>query len=147
MRVAVILLLASTLAGCARVSSRALTEADTGARVEVSVGDVIEVSLEESPSTGYRWETVVVPDMLELVGDTYVEPDTDLVGVAGARVLRFQAVGDHAGVLRLEYTRPFEELPVPERVVEYIVVVGDAPWPPAPGGSAPGTSTATVPEA
>ncbi|MGD2060889.1 MAG: protease inhibitor I42 family protein [Acidimicrobiia bacterium] len=133
------------VAGCGGGTVRALSEADSGSEVEVPVGAVLEVTLEENPSTGYRWETMSLPDMIELVADEYLEPDTDLVGAPGTRVLRFEAVTENAGILRLEYVRSFEEAPVPERVVEYVVIVGNAVWPPEPTDSTPGTSTATAP--
>lgn len=125
--------------------SHNLTDADSGSEVVVDVGDVIEVKLEENPSTGYRWEVVSVLEMIELTGDEYLEPDTDAVGAPGTRVLRFEATAEDAGVLRIEYIRSFDDPPVPERVVEYIFIVGDAVWPPVPTGSSPGTSTATAP--
>lgn len=132
-------------ASCSSGGTRALTESDNGSEVTVEVGDVIEVALEENPSTGYSWHPAALPGMLELVGDDYVEPDTDLVGAPGTRELRFEVIAEDAGILRLEYIRPFDDPPVAERIVEYIVVAGDAVWPPVPTGSSPSTSTATAP--
>jgi inhibitor of cysteine peptidase len=146
MRGAIALLVMSLLAvACGGDTSRKLTDADSGSEVAVSVGDLIEVSLEENPSTGYRWEVVSPPAMIELTDDDYLEPDTDAVGAPGTRELRFEATAEEAGILRLEYIRPFDDPPVPERIVEYIIIVGDAVWPPVPTGSPPGTSTDTAP--
>lgn len=133
------------LTACGGDAVRDLTEDDSGSEVAVSLGDVIEISLEENPSTGYRWEVVSPPEMIELTSDEYLEPDTDAVGAPGERLLTYEAIADGAGILRLEYIRPFDDPPVAERVVEYVVIVGDAVWPPVPTGSAPGTSTATAP--
>jgi hypothetical protein len=46
-------------------------------------------------------------------------------------------------VLRLEYLRPFDDPPIPERIVEYIVKVEGAEWPPT-GVTMPPISTATA---
>jgi hypothetical protein len=45
-------------------------------------------------------------------------------------VFTFAAVGEGAGILRLEYVRSFDDPPVPERIVEFIVRVDGAAWPP-----------------
>lgn len=141
--VAGLLLAGLLIAACGGGTVRELTESDSGSEIATSIGDVLEVELEENPSTGYRWEVVSSPDMLELTADDYLPPDTDTVGAPGTRRLSYETVAEGAGILRLEYIRPFDDPPVPERVVEYIVVVGDAVWPPA-SGVTPGTSTATV---
>lgn len=130
---------------CSSDTAEILTEDDSGSEVNVAVGDVLEIRLEGNPSTGYSWEVASPPDMIELVDDGYVEADSDAVGAPGTRVLTYEAVAEDAGILRLEYIRPFDDPPIPERIVEYIVIVGDAVWPPVPTGSAPGTSTATAP--
>jgi inhibitor of cysteine peptidase len=133
------------LASCGGSATHSLTGDQSGEQVSVDPGEVIEVTLESNPSTGYVWEIVMTPEMIELSGDEYVAPGGDLVGEPGSHTFMFNVLDDGAGVLRLEYIRPFEDPAAPERVVEYIVVVGDAVWPPEPTGSSPGTSTATAP--
>ena len=41
----------------------------------------------------------------------------------------FVALAD-ADILRLEYIRPFDDPVIPERIVEFIIRVDGAPWPP-----------------
>ena len=80
--------------------------------------------------------------LVTLQSSTYEEPSQpDVVGAAGTQVFVFSVDGSGAGILRLEYFRPFEELPIPDRVVEYIIRIDGAPWPP-PTVEAPGTSIA-----
>jgi predicted secreted protein len=122
-----------------------LTETDSLGQFSIEDGDTVEIVLEENPSTGFVWEPVAIPEMLTLSSDEYVEPDNDLVGAPGSHVFLLTAGGEGAGIVRLEYVRPFDDPIVPERVVEYIVIVGDASWPPDQGGQAPGTSGATAP--
>ncbi len=135
------------LSGCGDdVSPLSFTAADSGSEVRIGSGDQFQVVLESNPSTGYSWEVTGEPDpsILELVSHGLEAADTDLVGAAGTEVFVFKGVGFGAGVLRLEYFRPFDELPVPERVVEFIIRVDDAPWPPD-DAAPPSTSTATAP--
>ena len=145
MRRGLALFAAALLAACSSGGTRTLGESDSGSEVTAAVGDVIDVALEENPSTGYTWELAGLPDVLEPIGDEYIEPETDLVGAPGTRELSFEVVSEDAGILRLEYVRPFEDSPVAERIVEYIIVAGDAVWPPVPTGSSPTTSTASAP--
>lgn len=128
-----------------------LTSAESGSEVSIGSGERFEVRLESNPSTGFSWQA----DLMSLVGvvelhsTSYDGPaDTDVVGAAGTDVFVFDATNRGAGVLRFEYIRPFDDPVVPSRVVEYIVRVDGAPWPPDSSGvEPPSTATASVPDA
>ena len=128
-------------------ATHVVTEAESTTEVAIATGDTLEVRLESNPATGYSWSVPQggLPPMLDHTGSEFVMPDTDLVGAPGTEIHRFEAMEGGAGVLRLEYVRPFEDQPIPERVVEYIVRVDGAPWPPDPASLPPGTSTQTAP--
>lgn len=138
------LVLAATGCGGGDTGTVALSLLDAGAVVDLATGDLLELELEANPSTGFRWEAVSVPAALVPRGDRFVALDDATVGAPGVQVLAFEAVGPGAGILRLEYLRPFEERPVPERVVEYVIRVDGAAWPPDDPGPTPTTSTAAV---
>lgn len=144
-RSCVLIALILVATACGGGSTRELTESDSGSVVDVEIGDVIEIRLEENPSTGYTWELEAPPASVELTNDVFVSGDNTLVGGAGTRQLDFAVIEEEAGILRLEYLRPFDDPPVAEKVVEYIVVVGDATWPPDQTDSTPATSTETAP--
>lgn len=124
-----------------------LTEAESTSEVSVETGDRIEVRLESNPSTGFGW---VVDDptaggLARLESSSFEEPsDPELVGAPGTEVFVFEIIQPGAAVLRLQYVRPFDDPIVPEKIVEYIVRVDGAAWPPA-GVEPPDTSTASVP--
>lgn len=125
-----------------------VTADDSGDELVVSSGDRIEVSLESNPSTGYSWQVDdrAVAAFTSIGSSEYRAPDDgDQVGAAGVEVLTVEVIGRGAGVLRLEYVRPFDDLPVPERVVEYIVRSDGAPWPPDDVEPVRDTSTASAP--
>ncbi|MBK5266864.1 MAG: protease inhibitor I42 family protein [Acidimicrobiia bacterium] len=135
------------LSGCGDdVNTLSFTAADSGSEVRVGSGDQFQVVLESNPSTGYSWEVTGEPDpgILELVSHSFEGADADLVGAAGTEVFVFKGVGFGAEVLRMEYFRPFDDPPVPERVVEFRVRVDDAPWL-SDDAAPPSTSTATAP--
>jgi predicted secreted protein len=128
-------------------TARTLTEADNLSEVLLDSGDEFEIRLESNATTGFEWmiDEDSLPETIELIDDRYEAPDTDLVGAPGTQVYMFEATEDGAGILRLEYVRLFEDPIIPERVIEYIIRVDKAPWPPEDPGTPPGTSTATAP--
>lgn len=141
------LLLALAIASCGDSSGGAqLTQADSGDEILVDTGDRFEVRLEANLSTGYSWE--VDPGsataFLTMVSSTYEAPDSDLVGAAGTEIFVFEAAQSGAGILRLNYIRPFDDPVIPERVVEFIVRADGVPWT-RDSGQPPDTSTATAP--
>lgn len=126
-----------------------VTEAETTEEIALAADERFEVRLASTPSTGYRWEmsTMTTGGIVELESRTFEEPEeAQIVGAAGTDVLVFRAAEAGAGVLRLEYVRAFDDPPVPERVVEYIVRIDGAPWPPDRDDvDPPRTATATAP--
>jgi predicted secreted protein len=132
------------LASCGAGVTHSLADDQSGDQVLADVGDVIEFRFESNPSTGYRWEIVTTPEMIELVGDEYVAPSGERVGAPGTRMFMFDVLEEGAGILRFEYIRPFDDPPVPERVAEYMIIGGGAVWPSEPTGPPPRTSTATA---
>lgn len=126
-----------------------VTEADTTAQIAVTAGEQFEVRLESNPSTGFRWEIAAMsmPRLVELVSRGFVdEADDDVVGAAGTEVFVFEVADSGAGILGLEYIRSFDDPPVPERIVEYIVRIDGAVWPPERDDSQPPLATATAPD-
>jgi len=143
-----VLVLAVFLAACSSGDELVVTEVDSTAELRVGAGDMIEVRLESNPSTGYSWglSDMTSPGIAELESQSFVESEGDLVGAPGTDVFVFKAADSGAGILRLEYVRQFDDPPVPERVVEYIVRIDDAPWPPErDDAQPPSTSSATAP--
>jgi inhibitor of cysteine peptidase len=86
-----------------------VSEPDDGKTVALRAGDFLNVTLQENPTTGYRWVVVERDDSrLRLVDDQYAAPDpgpNGAVGAGGQRLLRFQALADGPTRLRLEYRR------------------------------------------
>ncbi|MDK2974851.1 MAG: hypothetical protein PWP08_1222 [Methanofollis sp.] len=68
-----------------------------GTTVDLKVGDVVAIALEENPTTGYRWNATVSAG-LTILNDTYAEDEhaAGMVGVGGTRtwLLRADTPGD-----------------------------------------------------
>ena len=82
-----------------------LSEQDAGRTVEMHVGNVVTIRLQENPTTGYRW-AVETAGGLERVSDRF-DPDS-AIGAAGIRSFEFRP--PHAGSyeLRLKHWRAWE---------------------------------------
>jgi len=91
----------------------ALTASDSGTRSAVRVGDIVEVALDEKPSTAYLWRYDVDPAMLRFVDEDAPRagPPT---GASRRHTFRFEALQTGATTLALRKTRAWE----PDRVAE-----------------------------
>lgn len=86
----------------------AFDETNNNETVTLPAGSEITISLEENPTTGYEWN-VTSSTGLEYVNDTYIAPDTGLVGAGGVHVWEYIAAGEGAGEFSAIYKRPWEE--------------------------------------
>ena len=136
------------LSGCAGDTSGEYGLDDSGSEISINTGTSFTIRLDSNPSTGYGWtiDRASTMDIVRLLTSTFEASDSDALGAAGAEVFVFEAVGAGAGVLRLTYERSFDDPPIPERVVEFIVLVDGATWPPD-GVAPPATSTDNAPSA
>lgn len=125
------------LAGCgadtdlpAGVTSEevSLSAKDSGGQVEVDVGQVLVLTLESNPTTGYSWEVVdaegsVLRQTGEPEFEAASESDPAPLGAGGVEVFRFEAVGAGETRLELVYHRPWEEGVEPLETFSVQVVV------------------------
>ena len=87
---------------------------DDGSQVELEQGQILVVTLESNPTTGYRWEQAETQEsILEQIGEAEFMPsetgEPPLVGAGGWEIFRFTAVSTGQMTLRLVYRRPWEE--------------------------------------
>ena len=90
-----------------------LTNADSGGRRTVEVGDSLSIALAESPTTGYRWYADIDSTALRQTGDEF-EVSTDRRGAAGTRRLTFTTLRPGATPLKLVKRRSWETTVVDE---------------------------------
>ncbi len=77
-----------------------LTSADNGKTIEISPDTTLGVSLDENPTTGYRWSIDPVQPLLIIAeGDEYMIHAGGGLGGAGVRQFVFRAT--RSGELRL----------------------------------------------
>jgi inhibitor of cysteine peptidase len=69
-----------------------LTQSDNGKSVTISPGETVRISLDENPSTGFRWALEQGNDeILELLTSDYIQASGAGVGGGGQRVWKFTA--------------------------------------------------------
>ena len=101
-----------------------LTDADNGKQVNVKSGEVITLTLESNPTTGYSWQVIKINNaILTQVGDVEYKSDGRTIpGAGGMETFRFEAVGTGETTLELGYMRPWESVPPIETFTVQIVV-------------------------
>ena len=121
-----ILLLCICNAGCSR--SSLLINADKsydGRTVNLRVGDGVKLSLEENPTTGYRWEFLTRPEpVCVIVGDAYdANSSGGKMGSGGVHNWDFRAVDKGTSTVSLAYRRPWEKDAAPAQTFKMTLVV------------------------
>ena len=110
-KVIVVLLLILLLAvGCGSSNEVKLDVDDNGNKVEMKAGQVLVVSLESNPTTGYAWEVVDFEDgALEQAGEPEFKAETDRLGAGGVQTFRFKATKADEMEIKLLHHRTWEE--------------------------------------
>ena len=92
-----------------------LDKTDIGRPRAAHPGDVLTVRLDETPTSGYRWELDAHdPGVLQPLDDDYTPASGDLMGGGGTRVFRFEVVGFGTSPLKLIRRRPWDAASVVE---------------------------------
>ena len=99
------------LSGCG-TNGVHLTDADNGKQVAVKSGDVIDVTLESNPTTGFSWQLTEMDNaILKQVGEVEFESDgRNIPGAGGTETFRFEALSTGEVALTLWYMRPWESV-------------------------------------
>jgi len=86
-----------------------LTETQTGSSVEANPGDRIIVALEESPTSGFRWELDPLDqDVLELESSDFIPADASHLGGDGMREVSFRVKKAGSAHIALKLWRDWE---------------------------------------
>lgn len=88
-----------------------LKHGDSGKDVEAHVGDTIVVSLNENPSTGYKWEMERDDEQIvQMQGSEFRRIAREgVIGAAGERILSFQMKKAGRVTVRLKLRRAWED--------------------------------------
>jgi inhibitor of cysteine peptidase len=124
--IASLLALCTMLAGCGSVDEIIVRDEDAGGQVDLQVGQILTVSLESNPTTGYSWQVADLNDaVLQQLGEVEFKQagEEGLVGAGGIETFRFESVCAGETSLELKYVRPWEEGVPPEKIFTIQVVI------------------------
>lgn len=125
---AFLLLLTLLFSSCSSSNEVQLDVGDSGSQIEVKKGQVLVISLESNPTTGYRWEVLKIDEaMLDQLGESeFISSESEgLVGAGGVETLRFKTVEVGTTYLELGYRRFWEEDVAPLMLYTLSIVVRD----------------------
>ncbi len=100
-----------------------------GTTQQLKVDEVVAITLESNPSTGFSWfATSSNPDIIAQAGESqYQEVQSDtakpVVGAAGTETLSFKALKAGTATLTLDYKRGWETDVAPEKTITITVEV------------------------
>jgi predicted secreted protein len=85
-------------------------QSDNGREVTLAMGQILELSLAENPTTGFHWDLKSkAGPACELVDSTFVPPEGGRLGAGGIHRWQFRAVHSGSGEVELEYRRSAED--------------------------------------
>ena len=112
------------LVACSSSKEFKLDADDNGRQIELEKGQILVITLEANPTTGYIWEIAKHEQhVLRQVGEAGFEPESEAIGAQGIQTLRFEAVNVGKTALKLVYRRPWEEDVEPLETFSIKVVV------------------------
>jgi inhibitor of cysteine peptidase len=100
-----------------------------GTKQQLKVDDVMAITLESNPSTGFGWfATSSDPNIVAQAGEALYQErqsssTTPVVGAAGTETLYFQALKAGTATLILDYKRGWETDVAPEKNITILVEV------------------------
>jgi inhibitor of cysteine peptidase len=101
--------LSLSVLGCRGGRMVQVDKSSNNSETKLAMGQILEISLAENPTTGFRWEVKAAGDpACAPRGDTFDAPATG-VGKSGTHRWRFEAVAKGAGNIELAYRRSWEQ--------------------------------------
>ena len=100
-----------------------------GTTQQLKTGEVLSITLESNPSTGYGWSATISNEkvVVQMGGAQYEEPPsttgTPMVGAPGTETIFLQAAGAGSATITLDYKRGWEENVLPEKTITITVEV------------------------
>lgn len=98
---------------------------DTAPRspIHAKAGEIISITLDSNPTTGYRWQlsTPLDEKVLKIISSEYRMPETHIVGAGGKEVWTFKALSTGQTTIVFEYMRPWEKDKEPAKKATFTI--------------------------
>ncbi len=104
--------------------SKIAYKSDSGKVINLTVGQLVCIRLEENRTTGYSWEyNCSNSKTCKLEKDIFLAPTGNLSGAPGMREFIIKAKSAGETKITLKYIRPWEKDQKPAEVMNYEIVV------------------------
>jgi inhibitor of cysteine peptidase len=121
--ISVLLVTFALLAGCISNEVK-LGVSDNGSQIKLNKGQMLVITLEANPTTGYTWEVAESnTSIMRQVGAIEFQSESSAPGAGGVQTLHFEAVNAGQTPLKLVYHRPWEKDVEPLKTFSLQVVV------------------------
>ena len=103
-----------------------ITQADNGKAITMKKGQVLKLSLDSNPTTGYQWYIEELDDkLLKIVNMDFESPDTSRMGAGGKQFWKIKAINSGETKLLILYYRMWEGKDKAVKEFELNLVVSD----------------------
>lgn len=104
----------------------AVTASDADRPIPVTPSEDIVITLDENPTTGFRWTVESISGDLTLVSSEFESPADVKPGAGGHRAIRVRAGARGTGDLHLRYSREWEGSAASARRCRFTFVIRSA---------------------
>ena len=111
---------------CSSSPAVLISSADNQKEIKAKTGEIIELTIETQPSTGYSWQIASL-SCVEKYGESKIDAGTDVrrMGRVETEHIFFKAVKAGSGYIDLKYVRPWEKDDKPAKSYKVSVIVTD----------------------
>jgi inhibitor of cysteine peptidase len=90
------------------VATITLSENNHHQHIDIDANDIVQLQLDEAPTTGYKWEIAELnTNDLQIISEDFILNPNAGVGGAGRKIIQLKALRKASGNLKLEYRRPW----------------------------------------
>jgi inhibitor of cysteine peptidase len=91
-----------------KMATVTLSESNNKQHIEVAVNDTIQIQLDESPTTGYKWEVIELnKNDLQVLSEDYERYPNAGIGGGGIKMIKLKVLKKASGRIRLENRQPW----------------------------------------
>ena len=86
-----------------------IDKSDNGKKIKAKKGDIIELHLDENPTTGYRWVIKSVDEKQLKVSEKEQKTENKGIGAGGVKIFQIEVIGEDSSKLNLSHENSWEK--------------------------------------
>jgi len=85
-----------------------LNDSCNGNNIQVKANDIVEINLDESPTTGYKWQISQLDKQhFQIIKEDYQLYAGNAMGGGGTKTIQLKALAEGSGLVRLQNIQPW----------------------------------------